>query len=67
MLQELNLSHPELERLIKIGKDHGWIGKITGSGMGGCILLIAEANKWKENSEIQLAQLDEKGLRVYFD
>ncbi len=30
-----------------MGQNGGWVGKITGSGMGGCVLLVAEFNKTK--------------------
>ena len=45
ILRNFGLSHPELERLVKLGTSKGWTGKITGSGMGGCILLLAEKGK----------------------
>jgi mevalonate kinase len=41
LLDSLGLSHPEIERIISAAKSEGWTGKITGSGMGGCVLLVA--------------------------
>ena len=42
----------------------GWSAKITGSGMGGCVLLLS--HKEAATAEIKLTPIDTVGLRVKF-
>jgi hydroxymethylglutaryl-CoA reductase len=45
MLNALQVSTPELERLVSIAREHGALGaKLTGGGGGGSILAICEEN-----------------------
>ena len=42
-LRHLTVSHDKIERLLKIGEEHGAIaGKFTGGGRGGSMLLLAQ-------------------------
>lgn len=42
-LRHLTVSHDKIERLLKIGEEHGAIaGKLTGGGRGGSMLLLAQ-------------------------
>lgn len=43
-LAALGVSSPELDRLINVALDNGAYGaKLTGSGMGGCMIALAAA------------------------
>lgn len=44
LLASLGLSHPRLEALIAASKEAGALGaKLTGGGMGGCVIILAES------------------------
>jgi mevalonate kinase len=41
-LRQLGVSHPAVEKLIKIANDSGALGsKLTGGGLGGCVISLA--------------------------
>ncbi|MDB7769123.1 mevalonate kinase, partial [Lacticaseibacillus rhamnosus] len=45
-LAALGVSSPELDRLINVALDNGAYGaKLTGSGMGGCMIALAAADQ----------------------
>jgi mevalonate kinase len=49
LLEEAEISCPELDRLIKVCRDAGALGaKLTGSGGGGCMLALTPGNEMQE-------------------
>ena len=45
-LRHLTVSHDKIERLLKIGEEHGAIaGKLTGGGRGGSMLFLRKIYK----------------------
>ncbi len=41
MLRELGVSHPKIEEIVSEWEKKEWSAKVTGSGMGGCVLLLS--------------------------
>lgn len=43
LLNELGVGHPQLDELVETARSHGALGaKLTGGGLGGCILALAK-------------------------
>lgn len=58
ILQEIGVSHPKLDELVKIAKDNGAIGaKMTGGGLGGYMLALCadEASQQRVASAMECA------------
>ncbi|MFH0829953.1 MAG: mevalonate kinase [Candidatus Aenigmatarchaeota archaeon] len=56
LLQELGVSSPELDRLVKIAKDAGAYGaKMTGGGGGGCIVALTPVLQEEVSEAIEKA------------
>jgi mevalonate kinase len=56
-----------MEELVRQGEGKGWTGKVTGSGMGGCIILLAERKKnllASHQDKFLCARLDKYGLFI---
>ncbi len=46
VLRQLHFSHDRIEGIVKIAHQEGALGaKVTGGGMGGCALILAEDEK----------------------
>ncbi len=46
LLAEIGVSHPKLDRLVKVARAHGALGaKLTGAGGGGCIIALCPDEK----------------------
>ncbi len=57
-LREMALSTPSIEKLIATANAHGSIGtKLTGGGLGGCIIALCETRKDAQNIERALKDL----------
>lgn len=55
-LRQLGVSHPAVEKLIKIANDSGALGsKLTGGGLGGCVISLAPNLPAAEKISQQLA------------
>lgn len=54
-LRQLGVSHPAVEKLIKIANDSGALGsKLTGGGLGGCVISLAPSLPAAEKISQQL-------------
>lgn len=54
-LRQLGVSHPAVEKLIKIANDSGALGsKLTGGGLGGCVISLAPNLPAAEKISLQL-------------
>jgi mevalonate kinase len=54
-LRQLGVSHPAVEKLIKIANDSGALGsKLTGGGLGGCVISLAPDLQTAEKISQQL-------------
>ena len=46
LLEKIGVSHPKLERLVKVAREKGALGaKLTGAGGGGCIIALYQSDK----------------------
>ncbi|WP_395318418.1 mevalonate kinase [Fructilactobacillus frigidiflavus] len=55
ILANLGVSSPEIDHLISVAKANGALGaKLTGSGMGGCIIAISNSSKQAQMIKTQL-------------
>jgi len=44
LLVKLNVSHPKIDQLVKVALNNGALGaKLTGGGMGGCMICLADS------------------------
>ena len=60
LLSAIQVSSPELDRMVQIARDHGALGaKLTGAGGGGSIVALAQ-----ENSEAIAAGLNRHGFKA---
>jgi len=60
LLTKLNLSHPNLDEIVKISMENEAFGaKLTGAGLGGCAITIGEEETLKKISD-QLQKLNYK-------
>jgi len=57
LLVEIGVSHPLLDRLVKVARAHGALGaKLTGAGGGGCIIALCKTHK----DEVSIARAFKK-------
>ncbi len=46
LLQEIGVSHPRLDHLVRVAKHAGALGaKLTGAGGGGCVIILCNSSK----------------------
>ena len=57
------MSHVKIEEIAREWEEKGWSAKITGSGMGGCVLLLSHSSI-SDTAGVVLASIDEVGLQV---
>lgn len=57
------MSHPKIEEIASEWEKKGWSAKITGSGMGGCVLLLSHSSV-SDTVGVLLASIDETGLQI---
>ncbi len=49
LLRRIGVSHPKLDRLVRIAKESGALGaKLTGAGGGGCVIVLCESEKVRD-------------------
>lgn len=61
LLQALGVSHPSLDGIVQISKEHSLVGKLTGAGGGGFAIVLVPTGK-----EGALALLKEKLISCGF-
>ncbi len=50
LLRQIGVSHPKLDRLVKVAKRAGALGaKLTGAGGGGCIVAVCKSTKARDD------------------
>ena len=60
LLNAIQVSSPELDRMVQVARDHGALGaKLTGAGGGGSIVALAD-----DNSEAIAAGLNRHGFKA---
>lgn len=66
LLASLGISHPKLERILKLvdGEDIGWT-KLTGAGGGGCAIAILRPDIQQERIHQLQKELDAEGFEPY--
>jgi mevalonate kinase len=73
LLGSLGVGHPRLNQLAEVARQHGALGaKLTGAGMGGCVLALADntvtqqqvADAWRELGLPFVACLGEEGTSI---
>ena len=58
LLQEIGVSHPALERLIKASMESGALGaKLTGAGGGGCMIALCKGNESRQRIARRLRRM----------
>jgi mevalonate kinase len=67
LLTQLSVSHPKIDLIVKIAKDHGLSGKLTGAGGGGCVFIYIPQNTENEIVEKLKSRLVETGLNKLWD
>ena len=63
LLGELGVSHPSIDSVLAVGGRHGLVGKLTGAGGGGCVVLLAK-EKREDWSEVE-RELEELGFQAF--
>ncbi|MHA1295602.1 MAG: mevalonate kinase [Promethearchaeota archaeon] len=75
ILTELNLSHPNLDEIVKISMENEAFGaKLTGAGLGGCAITIGEKETLKKisdhlqklNYKCFISGIDKKGVSIEY-
>ncbi|MFO8017561.1 MAG: mevalonate kinase [Promethearchaeia archaeon] len=73
LLEKLGVSNRRIERINKISLEHGLYGsKLTGAGLGGCVIGVGERNKLKQVSKILkkngfkniITSINEEGVQI---
>lgn len=55
-LKQLSVSHPQLDEMIRVAKQNGALGaKLTGGGMGGCMICLAPSESTATQIRLALA------------
>ena len=62
LLDALGVSHPTIDSVLSVAERYGLVGKLTGAGGGGCVLLLAREAR-SEWSGLE-KELDELGFQV---
>lgn len=65
LLQALGVSHPSLERIIQLCKEHGLTGKLTGAGGGGFAIVLLPL--FSSNSETEFGVVKQCLMDCGFD
>ena len=59
-LRQLGVSHPAVEKLIQAANQSGALGsKLTGGGLGGCVISLSPDAQAAENVSVQLLKLEQ--------
>ena len=62
LLNSMGVSHPEIEKIVHIARAEGCLGaKLTGAGMGGSVIILAEVSKTEKIKQI----MDKLGYTTY--
>ena len=65
LLVALGVSHPALENIVQISREHNLYGKLTGAGGGGFAIVLVPAHSTKSDSGV--TSLKEALLTCGFD